>query len=188
MSSISSVSGSSYVRQANGSHGRHSSPAQRLEKDLTAFLNDQGVSAEDQKSILAEIKEGFSSATSSGGRPDPTTFKEIVQNVLDDHGLKGTDFIDSLPTPPARPSQGAGESAGIGGGGRPNGPPPGPPPSEGIGGGSSTSSTSATDETEEETFLEKLLALLKSQSKSASSTKSTTVAATFTSDTIDLLA
>lgn len=188
MSSISSVSSSAYARLASGINGRPASPAQRLEKDLTAFLNDRGVSAEDQKAILAEIKEGLSSASSSGGRPDPSTFKEIVQSVLDDHGLKGTDFIDSLPTPPARPSQGGGESTGIGGGGRPNGPPPGPPPSEGIGGGPSSSSTSSTDETEEETFLEKLLALLKSQSKATSSAKSTSVAATFTSDTIDLLA
>jgi|GEM_PF-3009650 hypothetical protein len=185
MSSISSVSGSSYIRQSQGTQGRHGNPAQRLEKDLTAFLNDQGVSAEDQKSILSEIKEGLSSAASSGGRPDPSKFQEIVQKVLDDHGLKGSDFIDSLPTPPTRPS---GENSGIGGSGRPSGPPPGPPPSEGVGSSSGTSSTSSTAETEEETFLEKLLALLKSQAKSSSSKTSTSIAETYTSESIDLLA
>jgi hypothetical protein len=96
MSSISSVGGSSFGSQVHKSK-RGESPENGLQRDLTDFLTTQGVSAADQKSILSEIKGAIQESIGSGGRPDPKAIQAKVNDVLEQHGIKGSDFAKQFP-------------------------------------------------------------------------------------------
>lgn len=198
MSSISAIGSSTYVRQAYNSRPRASSgPEKGLENDLTAFLNEQGVSAESQKKILSEVKEALSFSPLSKQQPTPSTIEKAVQRVLNNNGLDGTKFTESLPTAPIR-SGIESQATNFGGTtgfppapppGQSFGPPPGPPPGAAAEvSGSSINSTSSTEESEEETFLEKLLKLLSSKSNSSSSTKNQSNSATYIQKGVDFFA
>ena len=181
MSSVSSFGSSSYTqRSLNVGGQRNGGPVQRLENELASFLEAGGIGADEQKAIKSEIKEAIASSIRESGRPDPSAFKEIVQGVLDKHGLKGEDFTSTLPT------FGLQRLAKQRLGGQ-IGPLAGPPPVSAPGSQSSSSSTSSSEETTKESFIEKLLDLLKSRSGAASSSNSKAVATPSTTD-LDLYA
>lgn len=153
MTSISSIGSSFSVSQAGATSGGHRGKGKGLEDDLTNFLTQQGVSADDQKAIQAEIKDGISSA-SNGGRPSFADVKDVVKQVLDKHGISGDDFVSQMPKPPSH-------------GGRAGGPPPGPPPTDAQSGATATDGTSSTDDSSK-SWLQKLLALLAQKSEDES--------------------
>lgn len=173
MSSIGSISSSSLsIQIAFASGSRSAAPARSLRNDLSNFLNQQGVSAEETATILDEVKTGIANASSSS-RPDFETVKSVVQEVLENHSLDADAFTSQMPTPPALGGSQS-QASGLGGlsGPRVGGPPPGgrppqgPPPSSNA---SASSATGSTEETEEESFLDKLLALIESLTSDSSS-------------------
>lgn len=141
MSSISSIGGSAFGAHVSRTK-RGEGPEEGLKRDLTDFLTAQGVSTDDQKIILSEIKTAIDSAIGSGSRPDPSQIQASVSKVLEQHGVSGSDFRSQFP-PPAHH------------GPRPSGPPP-----------STSSSTSSTDKTQDEQdSIQQLLEVLTEQAE-----------------------
>ncbi|MFO0943917.1 MAG: hypothetical protein U0930_24540 [Pirellulales bacterium] len=190
MSAISGLGSSSFACQVGSVGGNRGGNHRRLETDLTNFLTTQGVSSEDQQSILNEIKDGISKA-SNGSRPDFSTLKDVVKSVLDSHGLSGDDFTSQIPTPPIRGGRGSEgtkdvqfslSAGGVQGPppGPPAGPPPGPPSLSGSDSdnnaddstAAANGASSSTQDTKE-SLIKKLLAIL-SQSQDSNSTQSQT--------------
>lgn len=104
MTSISSTQSTSGLSQAWGTgQSRGRGGPKQLEKDLQNFLQTQGVSEEGQKEILDEIKSAIESSLAGNARPDPVAVKDIVQGVLEKHGINGTSLLQNLQAPSSGP-------------------------------------------------------------------------------------
>ncbi|MFG0288163.1 MAG: hypothetical protein ACF8CQ_08315 [Rhodopirellula sp. JB044] len=164
MTSISSAAASSqsYATSPAGRPQRQS-PAERLEQSLTSFLDEQGVSSDDQTAIKSELSDAVAELASSGSQVSPSDVKSALSDILSSRGLDGESFVSQLGTPGSGGGQGQGIEGGSGRGPRgAGGPPPGggPPPSD---------ETSEASSTSELTDIEALIELLEEQSSESGS-------------------
>jgi hypothetical protein len=81
------------------SSGRSAGPVKAFDKELTSYLQEQGLSDDQQASIKGELRQAIQSTLTSGSRPEPGKLKSTIQGVLDKHGVDGKAFIDKIPTP-----------------------------------------------------------------------------------------
>ncbi|EMI55898.1 hypothetical protein [Rhodopirellula sallentina] len=165
MTSISSTAASSqsYATSSAGRSQARQSPAERLEQSLTSFLDEQGVSSDDQTAIKSELSDAVAELASSGSQVSPSDVKSALSEILSSRGLDGESFVSQLGTPGSGGGQGQGVEGGSGRGPRgAGGPPPGggPPPSD---------ETSETSSTSELTDIEALMELLEEQSSESGS-------------------
>jgi hypothetical protein len=96
MSSISSVVGSARGQSHHSKTGNLGGPAKRIEKELTSFLDEKGLSAEKHSSIHSDLQDSIQAALGSGGPPSPAKIQDAVQDVLDKHGLDSREFLSKM--------------------------------------------------------------------------------------------
>ncbi|QDT03987.1 hypothetical protein K227x_23730 [Rubripirellula lacrimiformis] len=173
--SSSQASSASFASQstAQGQRGGGSSPGQRLDQSLTAFLSEEGVSSEDQAKIKTELSDAVAALQSSGSLVAPTQVKDALSQILTENGIDSDSFISQLGTPAASGSKQQGGESQSGGPGGPGGPGGGPrraggppPPPEG-----SESESTETTETTETSEIEAYLEWLQQQSTGTSTSR-----------------
>ena len=74
-------------------------PGGKLEKDLSNYLTEQGVSSDKQAAIKTQLKEAITELQSSGLAIDPTQVKAALSEILTENGLDGETFVSGLGTP-----------------------------------------------------------------------------------------